>query len=250
MEAKDVESLLPGLYSPRRLALAQDKSYERTVFRSLQKLFRKHPQMFPAEIYSWKNFLWAYNVFTTRAFADKSKADILVPFNDLFNHHWNISSKYGYNTHLHDSVFDYQLKFKMRTVSAQNYKPGEEFVIAYHGGWDNSQMLMQYGFIIPGYNRSRISINFDKSVKPFLVFDESDPTNSKQVQANPFLDDLLSTAYYQLTHLGFNQMLLMHVRILILLTLEEPERPVAEGLVNEVEMLARYFPLPKPRTLR
>ena len=54
------------------------------------EMFKRHPQLFPAEIYSFAAFTWAFTMLFSRAIRltslSSGEAIALIPYADLFNH--------------------------------------------------------------------------------------------------------------------------------------------------------------------
>ncbi|XP_048323513.2 uncharacterized protein LOC107410546 isoform X2 [Ziziphus jujuba] len=110
-------------------------------------LCKEHPDIFPPELYTWEQFLWACELWYSNSmkimFADGKLRTCLIPIASFFNH-----SLYPHIVHYGriDSATN-SLKFCLsRPCSA-----GEECFLSY-GNFSSSHLITFYGFVPKGHN--------------------------------------------------------------------------------------------------
>ncbi|CAM6106247.1 unnamed protein product [Calypogeia fissa] len=137
--------------------LTQAREHLRSQFDSLfPALSDKHPELFPANIYCWDEFLWAcqlwYSYGMKVKFPTGTVQTCLVPFASLLNH--SIHPHVTHFSRINESTNTLQL-FALRECKA-----GEQCFLSY-GALQNSDLLTFYGFLVKDNPYDIIPIDLD-----------------------------------------------------------------------------------------
>lgn len=100
-----------------------------------QSLFKEHPDSFPADKFTWENFLWASAMVSSRAYGDDAEGQRLciAPLVDFLNHKAGALQLSRFS----NGIVAY---------AHQGYDPGDQVFVNY-GGKSNAEILSQYGFV-------------------------------------------------------------------------------------------------------
>ncbi|PRP77191.1 hypothetical protein PROFUN_13377 [Planoprotostelium fungivorum] len=113
----------------------------RTIYDTLfPALFESHPKLFQKNLFTWKHFTWAYQVFWSRALSviiDNVQQAAMVPLSDMLNHSSDVVVSYFSEVHSD--------RFILKTFSAvsKGYQVYNNF-----GPRSNEKLLLNFGFVI------------------------------------------------------------------------------------------------------
>jgi len=127
-------------------------------------IMKQFPERFPAEAFTYENYVWAYSVIFSRAvrldFPDSDEDDIvaLVPYIDLINHNPNSESRIrGVSEGAAvPGVSSYERSVVV--LSDRYYNKYEQIYISY-GQKSNAQLLMLYGFSMERNTQDFVTIS-------------------------------------------------------------------------------------------
>eukprot|EP00929_Paragymnodinium_shiwhaense_P057779 TRINITY_DN28932_c0_g1_i1.p2 TRINITY_DN28932_c0_g1~~TRINITY_DN28932_c0_g1_i1.p2 ORF type:complete len:706 (+),score=239.35 TRINITY_DN28932_c0_g1_i1:108-2225(+) len=149
-EVDEIETLLEGSQLKNMSLYVRQKVVD--IYDGLEEsIFKEHPEKFPLEAFTMKNFLWAHSVLFSRAvrlnFDDTPDFVALVPYIDLINH--NPSSKTYITGGLEGvDIPGIRVKDRFVYVKADRYFQRYEQIYLSYGPKSNAQLLMLYGFAL------------------------------------------------------------------------------------------------------
>lgn len=125
LEGSDCAGASAGMYN----TIVEEYDYLNETLLSLQ------PSLFPPEVFSFENMLWASAQVASRAYGDNSEGAHLciAPLVDFLNHKAGALQL----TRFGNGIVAYAHK---------HYEPGEQVWVSY-GGKSNAELLSQYGFV-------------------------------------------------------------------------------------------------------
>ncbi|KAK1269349.1 hypothetical protein QJS04_geneDACA006721 [Acorus gramineus] len=102
------------------------------------RIFSKHPQLFPEEIFNMETFKWSFGIIFSRLVRCPSMDGkvALVPLADMLNHSSEVETFLDYDKASQGIVF----------TTDRPYQPGEQVFISY-GKKSNGELLLSYGFV-------------------------------------------------------------------------------------------------------
>ncbi|KAK1317280.1 hypothetical protein QJS10_CPA05g02018 [Acorus calamus] len=102
------------------------------------RIFSKHPQLFPEEIFNMETFKWSFGILFSRLVRLPSMDGkvALVPLADMLNHSSEVETFLDYDKASQGIVF----------TTDRPYQPGEQVFISY-GKKSNGELLLSYGFV-------------------------------------------------------------------------------------------------------
>ncbi|CAM9809509.1 unnamed protein product, partial [Phaeothamnion confervicola] len=161
--AEEELALLEG--SPVLAATESMKRKLRAEYAALQDLFQRLPDKFPADIFTFDAFEWAFSVLFSRAIrlgslttGASGEAVALVPYADLFNH-----NPFA-NSYIDAREVGFLKKRNEVVVYAdRSYKIMEQVFISY-GPKSNADLLLLYGFCLDRnpFNSVDLTLALDK----------------------------------------------------------------------------------------
>ncbi|CAM8978763.1 unnamed protein product [Rhodiola kirilowii] len=131
------------------------------------RIFNKHPQLFPEEIFNLETFKWSFGILFSRLVRLPSLNDkvALVPWADMLNHSCEVQTFLDYDKSSQGVVF----------TTDRQYQPGEQVFISY-GKKSNGDLLLSYGFV------PRTGTNPNDSVELSLSVSKSDKCYSQKLE--------------------------------------------------------------------
>eukprot|EP01043_Picozoa_sp_COSAG02_P008039 COSAG02_NODE_250_length_27076_cov_24.440618_10_plen_326_part_00 len=202
-------------------------------------LFAEYPQIFTKEQYTFELFQWALSTVWSRSFVfniDGQLVPVIVPFADCFEH-GNVESSFSLEES--EKVF--------RITLAKPVKAGERVHISL-GAKPNSQLLMNYGFVLRDNLYDTVLIN--------MFLNEDDPFYDAKSKILSHNDQPPSQLYY-LRYEAIPQDLLRALRVQLLKPSEldyygkifdgkrvslENELDVLRQLVSACDTLLKQYP--------
>ncbi|KAM7272026.1 hypothetical protein ACFE04_031240 [Oxalis oulophora] len=102
------------------------------------RIFSKHPDLFPEEVYNIETFKWSFGILFSRLVRLPSMGEkvALVPWADMLNHSCEVDTFLDYDSSSQGIVF----------TTDRIYQPGEQVFISY-GKKSNGELLLSYGFV-------------------------------------------------------------------------------------------------------
>ncbi|KAL6144057.1 hypothetical protein ACLB2K_054752 [Fragaria x ananassa] len=102
------------------------------------RIFSKHPDLFPEEVFNIETFKWSFGILFSRLVRLPSMDGkvALVPWADMLNHSCEVDTFLDYDQSSKGVVF----------TTAGPYQPGEQVFISY-GKKSNGELLLSYGFV-------------------------------------------------------------------------------------------------------
>ncbi|KAI4324605.1 hypothetical protein MLD38_030076 [Melastoma candidum] len=102
------------------------------------RIFSKHPQLFPEEIFNLETFKWSFGILFSRLVRLPSMDGrvALIPWADMLNHSCDVETFLDYDKSSQGVVF----------TTDRAYQPGEQVFISY-GKKSNGELLLSYGFV-------------------------------------------------------------------------------------------------------
>ncbi|XP_078438211.1 rubisco methyltransferase family protein [Wolffia australiana] len=102
------------------------------------RIFSKHPDLFPDEVYNMDTFVWSFGILFSRLVRLPSMDGklALVPWADMLNHSSEAYAFLDYDKSSQGIVF----------TTDRSYQPGEQVFISY-GKKSNGDLLLSYGFV-------------------------------------------------------------------------------------------------------
>lgn len=161
-------------------------------------LFAEYPQIFTQEQYTFEVFQWALSTVWSRSFVfniDGQLVPVIVPFADCFEH-GNVNSSFS----LEESEKVFRIKL------AKPIKAGERVHISL-GAKPNSQLLMNYGFVLRDNLYDTVLIN--------MFLNQDDPFYDAKSKILSLNDQPPSQLYY-LRYEAIPQDLLRALRVQLL----------------------------------
>lgn len=220
------EEDLVGLQGSTLLSVVQRrKQTMQTDYDSLfGVLFAEYPQIFTKEQYTFEAFQWALSTVWSRSFVfniEGQLVPVIVPFADCFEH-GNVDSNFSLEEA--EKVF--------RITLAKSVKAGERVHISL-GTKPNSQLLMNYGFVLRDNLYDTVLIN--------MFLNEDDPFYEAKSKILSVNDQPPSQLYY-LRYDAIPQDLLRALRVQLLKPSElDHYGKIFEGkrvsLENELDVL-------------
>ncbi|KAL1560945.1 [histone H3]-lysine(4) N-trimethyltransferase [Salvia divinorum] len=132
------------------------------------RIFSKHPDLFPAEVFNMESYRWSFGILFSRLVRLPSMDGrvALVPWADMLNHSCEVDSFLDYDRSSQGVVF----------TTDRAYQPGEQVFISY-GKKSNGELLLSYGFV------PREGTNPSDSVELSLSLSKSDKCYREKVAA-------------------------------------------------------------------
>ncbi|MCE0481825.1 hypothetical protein HAX54_039907 [Datura stramonium] len=132
------------------------------------RIFSKHPDLFPEEIFNIETFNWSFGILFSRLVRLPSMDGrvALVPWADMLNHNCEVETFLDYDKSSQGIVF----------TTDRAYLPGEQVFISY-GRKSNGELLLSYGFV------PREGTNPSDSVEVSLSLKKSDKCYKEKVEA-------------------------------------------------------------------
>ena len=161
-------------------------------------LFAEYPQIFTQEQYTFETFRWALSTVWSRSFVfniDGQLVPVIVPFADCYEH-GNVDSSFSLEES--EKVF--------RIMLAKPVKAGERVHISL-GAKPNSQLLMNYGFVLRDNLYDTVLIN--------MFLNQDDPFYDAKSKILSLNDQPPSQLYY-LRYEAIPQDLLRALRVQLL----------------------------------
>ncbi|XP_016193799.1 ribulose-1,5 bisphosphate carboxylase/oxygenase large subunit N-methyltransferase, chloroplastic [Arachis ipaensis] len=102
------------------------------------RIFSKHPDLFPEELFNIESFKWSFGILFSRLVRLPSMDGrvALVPWADMLNHSCEVDTFLDYDNLSKGIVF----------TTDRPYQPGEQVFISY-GKKSNGELLLSYGFV-------------------------------------------------------------------------------------------------------
>ncbi|KAD5318198.1 hypothetical protein E3N88_18144 [Mikania micrantha] len=102
------------------------------------RIFSKHPNLFPEEVFNMETFKWSFGILFSRLVRLPSLDGrvALVPWADMLNHSCDVETFLDYDKSTKGVVF----------TTDRPYQPGEQVFISY-GRKSNGELLLSYGFV-------------------------------------------------------------------------------------------------------
>ncbi|KAH7533519.1 ribulose-1,5 bisphosphate carboxylase/oxygenase large subunit N-methyltransferase, chloroplastic isoform X2 [Ziziphus jujuba] len=102
------------------------------------RIFSKHPDLFPEEVFNLETFKWSFGILFSRLVRLPSMDGrfALVPWADMLNHDCEVETFLDYDKSSQGVVF----------TTDRSYQPGEQVFISY-GNKSNGELLLSYGFV-------------------------------------------------------------------------------------------------------
>ncbi|KAG6417036.1 hypothetical protein SASPL_124477 [Salvia splendens] len=132
------------------------------------RIFSKHPDLFPAEVFNMESYRWSFGILFSRLVRLPSMDGrvALVPWADMLNHSCEVDTFLDYDRSSQGVVF----------TTDRAYQPGEQVFISY-GKKSNGELLLSYGFV------PREGTNPSDSVELSLSISKSDKCYKEKVAA-------------------------------------------------------------------
>ncbi|KAF3331404.1 ribulose-1,5 bisphosphate carboxylase/oxygenase large subunit N-methyltransferase [Carex littledalei] len=132
------------------------------------RIFSKHPDLFPEEIYNMETFMWSFGILFSRLVRLPSMDEkvALVPWADMLNHNSEVETFLDFDKSSEAIVF----------TTDRPYQPGEQVFISY-GKKSNGELLLSYGFV------AKEGSNPNDSVELALSLDKSDECYKEKLEA-------------------------------------------------------------------
>ncbi|KAL5581689.1 hypothetical protein UlMin_014131 [Ulmus minor] len=102
------------------------------------RIFSKHPELFPEEVFNLETFKWSFGILFSRLVRLPSMDGkfALVPWADMLNHSCEVETFLDFDKSSQGVVF----------TTDRPYQPGEQVFISY-GKKSNGDLLLSYGFV-------------------------------------------------------------------------------------------------------
>ncbi|KAI4981652.1 hypothetical protein ZWY2020_022144 [Hordeum vulgare] len=132
------------------------------------RIFSKHPDLFPEKVYNMENFRWSFGILFSRLVRLESMGGkvALVPWADMLNHSPEVDAFLDYDKSSQGIVF----------TTDRSYQPGEQVFISY-GKKSSGELLLSYGFVPKEGTNPNDSVEFLVSLK------KSDECYKEKLQA-------------------------------------------------------------------
>ncbi|KAI3809686.1 hypothetical protein L1987_19284 [Smallanthus sonchifolius] len=132
------------------------------------RIFSKHPNLFPEEVFNMETFRWSFGILFSRLVRLPSLDGrvALVPWADMLNHSCDVETFLDYDKSTKGVVF----------TTDRPYQPGEQVFISY-GRKSNGELLLSYGFV------PRQGTNPRDSVELPLMLKKSDKCYERKAEA-------------------------------------------------------------------
>ncbi|KAK1439754.1 hypothetical protein QVD17_05574 [Tagetes erecta] len=132
------------------------------------RIFSKHPNLFPEEVFNMETFRWSFGILFSRLVRLPSLDGrvALVPWADMLNHSCDVETFLDYDKSTKGVVF----------TTDRPYQPGEQVFISY-GRKSNGELLLSYGFV------PRQGTNPRDSAELPLMLKKSDKCYEQKVEA-------------------------------------------------------------------
>ncbi|XP_065861349.1 ribulose-1,5 bisphosphate carboxylase/oxygenase large subunit N-methyltransferase, chloroplastic [Euphorbia lathyris] len=132
------------------------------------RIFSKHPDLFPDEVFNIETFKWSFGILFSRLVRLPSMDGkvALVPWADMLNHSCEVETFLDYDKSSQGVVF----------TTDRQYQPGEQVFISY-GKKSNGELLLSYGFV------PREGTNPTDSVELSLSLKKSDKCYKEKLEA-------------------------------------------------------------------
>lgn len=132
------------------------------------RIFSKHPNLFPEEVYNMETFRWSFGILFSRLVRLPSMDGkvALVPWADMLNHSSEVETFLDYDKSSQGIVF----------TTDKSYQPGEQVFISY-GKKSNGELLLSYGFV------PKEGTNPNDSVDLLLSLNKSDKCYKEKLLA-------------------------------------------------------------------
>ncbi|KAK4801138.1 hypothetical protein SAY86_021625 [Trapa natans] len=121
-----------------------------------QRIFSKHPELFPEEVFNMETFKWSFGILLSRLVRLPSMDGrvALVPWADMLNHSCDVETFLDYDKSSQGVVF----------TTDRSYEPGEQVFISY-GQKSNGELLLSYGFVPKEGTNPSDSVELSLSIK-------------------------------------------------------------------------------------
>ncbi|KUJ13135.1 SET domain-containing protein [Mollisia scopiformis] len=120
-----------------------DRQIEDDYKALVERLFRRHQELFPRDKFTIEDYKWALCTVWSRAMdfklPDGDSTRLLAPFADMLNH-----SPEAKQCHVYDGFSG-----NLSVLAGKNYGSGDQLFINY-GPLPNNRLLRLYGFVVPG----------------------------------------------------------------------------------------------------
>ncbi|XP_074556686.1 ribulose-1,5 bisphosphate carboxylase/oxygenase large subunit N-methyltransferase, chloroplastic isoform X2 [Curcuma longa] len=132
------------------------------------RIFSKHQDLFPEEVFNIDTFLWSFGILFSRLVRMPSMDGkvALVPWADMLNHSPEVETFLDYDKSSKGIVF----------MADRSYQPGEQVFISY-GKKSNGELLLSYGFV------PKDGTNPNDSVELLLSLKKSDKCYKEKLEA-------------------------------------------------------------------
>lgn len=132
------------------------------------RIFSKHPELFPEEVFNLETFKWSFGILFSRLVRLPSMDGrvALVPWADMLNHSCEVETFLDYDNSSRGIVF----------TTDRPYQAGEQVFISY-GRKSNGELLLSYGFV------PKEGTNPSDSVELLLSLKKSDKSYSQKLEA-------------------------------------------------------------------
>lgn len=132
------------------------------------RIFSKHPELFPEEVFNMEAFLWSFGILFSRLVRLPSMDEkvALIPWADMLNHSPEVDTFLDYDRASMGIVF----------TTDRAYDPGEQVFISY-GKKSNGELLLSYGFV------PKEGTNPSDSVDLMVSLSKSDTCYSEKLKA-------------------------------------------------------------------
>uniref|UniRef100_A0A0D9VKG0 SET domain-containing protein n=1 Tax=Leersia perrieri TaxID=77586 RepID=A0A0D9VKG0_9ORYZ len=132
------------------------------------RIFSKHSDLFPEEVYNLETFRWSFGILFSRLVRLPSMDGrvALVPWADMLNHSPEVETFLDYDKSSGGIVF----------TTDRSYQPGEQVFISY-GKKSSGELLLSYGFV------PKEGTNPNDSVELLVSLKKSDKCYKEKLQA-------------------------------------------------------------------